>query len=92
MKKLWPGLKDKTIDAVYDCLKGVTQTRQDDLGDWKNLAQTYILGRKSNKVPSSSTDTTGDNVGDVNYDASYLYICINNTGTAAWRRVALSTW
>ncbi len=39
------------------------------------------------KTPSSASGT--GNVGDICWDASYIYIC---TATNTWKRVAIATW
>jgi hypothetical protein len=45
------------------------------------------------KVPSSSSDVAATDVlGDVNFTASYMYVLIDNAGTPAWRRAALSSF
>jgi hypothetical protein len=70
----------------------VTRFRQYDVADFNNLSNVFMSGRKVGKIPTSSTDITdGDRVGDFNYNASYLYLCVDNTG-AAWRRISLGVW
>ena len=54
------------------------------------LSLTYL--RKSNKVPTNSADTTGDKLGDFNYDSAYLYVVVDNAGTLEWRRATLSSF
>lgn len=73
-------------------MRQVTELRNQDVADWNNLPELYMRGRKVDKVPSASTDTTGNQKGDFNYDASYLYICVDNSGTLSWRRASLSSW
>jgi len=41
----------------------------------------------TSRTPSSSTAT--GNTGEICWDASYLYVCVN---TNTWRRIAHSTW
>lgn len=90
--KLLP-FTDKTIKEIYETLKFIIQERKSDIRDNSNLTNIFVSGRKSGKIPSSSTDITADDkVGDINYDVNYLYICVDNSGTAVWRRVALTAW
>jgi len=77
---------------VLDFCKDVARKRQEDVKAFDNLKEVFVRGRKTDKVPTSSSDTTGDRVGDVNYTATYLYICVDNAGTAAWRRVAIGSF
>lgn len=77
---------------LVDFCKNVARKRQDDIAAWNNLSSVFILGRKVDKVPTGSTDTTDSHVGDFNATASYLYVCVDNTGTAEWRRVAIGSW
>jgi hypothetical protein len=75
-----------------DVLRSIARERLNDLVEWDNLPERFMRGRKVSKVPSASTDTTGSREGDINYDASYLYICVNNAGTLVWRRIASAAW
>lgn len=73
-------------------LRYISKERKNDIRDFISLKDVFISGRKVDKIPTGSSDiSTSDRVGDFNYDASYLYLCIDNSG-AAWRRVSLSTW
>ncbi len=70
----------------------IQRLRQSDISDFDNLVNRFMSGRKVGKIPSASNDvSTSDRVGDFNYDASYLYILIDNGG-AAWRRASLGSW
>jgi len=78
--------------AIADFCRDIARIRQEDIDDFNNLTNVFIRGRKVGKIPTSSVDiSVTDRVGDFNYDANYLYICVNDT-TAAWRRVALESW
>ncbi len=78
---------------IADTLREITRIRGEDIGDWDDLSNRYMRGRKVEKVPSSSADVaTTDREGDFNYSASFFYLCVNNAGTIAWRRIALTTW
>lgn len=88
----YPRLLAPTMSALQDAFKQIGQLRDRDIVEFNNLANRFLAGRKVGKVPANSLDTAGNRVGDFNYDASYLYVCVDNAGTAAWRRVALSSW
>ena len=45
------------------------------------------LRLRTSRTPSSATDT--GNQGDIAWDSSYIYICID---TNTWKRTAISTW
>lgn len=91
--KLYPILKDATVNGIFEWLKYVVRARTDDVQEFNNLPNIFISGRKVGKIPSASNDTTPeDKIGDVNYSATFLYILVDNSGTATWRRVALSSW
>lgn len=90
MMKIWPTIASR--DELLEFCKDITRLRRQDVAEFNNLPNVFIEGRKVGKIPTGSSDTTGDRVGDFNYDASYIYICVNNGGTAAWRRVAIGSW
>lgn len=80
-------------EQLVDFAKDVARKRQEDIVEFNNLPNVFISGRKVAKVPTGSADVApSDRIGDLNYDASYLYICVDDGGTAAWRRVALGSW
>lgn len=81
-----------TLADVIAFCQDVTRKRKDDIGEVDNFANIFISGRKVAKVPTASTDTIDSRVGDFNYDAAYLYVCVDVAGSAAWRRVALGSW
>lgn len=71
----------------------IQRMREKDISDFNNLSAIFMKGRKVGKIPTASIDiATTDRVGDFNYTASYLYIVIDNAGTAAWRRISLGVW
>lgn len=81
------------IQDVGKILREVVRMREEDIGDFDNLQNIFMRGRKVGKTPTSSTDTAvTDREGDFNYSATYFYLCINNAGTIAWRRIALAVW
>lgn len=83
----------KTIESIYESLRIITRLRNEDIVDRNTFPAIFMTGRKVGKVPTSSTDVAAtDRVGDFNYDASYFYILVNNSGTPAWRRATMGTW
>lgn len=90
--KSYPKIKLQTLGDVIEILNDITKERKTDVSEFNNLKNTFISGRKVGKIPTGAADVAAtDRVGDFNYDASYLYLCVDNSG-AAWRRVALSSW
>lgn len=90
--KLYPSLKDFK-NSVTEVIDFITRERVNDKRDWENLPSRFLLARKVSRIPSSSADViTGDRPDDMNWDTSYLYILIDNAGTATWRRVALGSF
>lgn len=91
--RTYPTLVDKSLNGVVAVLQFITRQRMEDVNEYNNLNQRFILGRKVGKVPSASADVSdGDKVGDFNVTASYAYFLIDNAGTAEWRRVAVGSW
>lgn len=90
--RIWPSLRHKTIEGISIVLDYMISERQADRREWLDLPNQYMSGRKVGKVPSSSTDTADSRIGDFNHDGSYLYICVDNSGSAVWRRISLSSW
>jgi hypothetical protein len=87
--KSWPNFVE---DKVNDFIKFIVRERKNDAQLFNSLPQNYILGRKVGKIPSASNDVTADDrLGDINYDADYIYILIDDSG-AAWRRASLGSW
>lgn len=86
----WPS---ETLEDVKKQLHQITNTRKDDIITISQITSSFISGRRVGKVPSASADVdTSDKVGDVNYDANYFYILIDNAGTPEWRRASLGAW
>ena len=90
----FPSVFDETIDGIINFLKQVIRLRNDDVTDFNNLNDIFMSGRKVNKIPLSSSDVVigEDRAGDFNYNASYLFLLVNNSGTLVWRRVTLSSF
>lgn len=90
--KPFPKLQDNTLTEVINVIQYILKERRNDVSDFDNLKNVFISGRKVGKIPTGSSDISDtDRLGDYNYDADYLYLCIDDSG-AAWRRVALTTW
>ena len=89
----FPRLGHKTPSDIINTLDFIVKVRKDDVADFNNLKNVFISGRKVAKIPAGASDiVVTDTVGDFNYDTSYIYICVDNSGTAEWRRVAISSW
>lgn len=91
--KDFPSIQPRTLQDVIDVLRYITKERPNDIKDYINLNNRFISGRKVAKIPSGASDISSDDrVGDFSFDSSYVYVCIDNSGTAEWRRTALSSW
>ena len=76
-----------------EALRTILHERRKDVKDFDELKNRFISVRKSGKIPTGSSDIDAkDAVGDMNYDANYLYLCVNDSGLAKWRRIPLTTW
>lgn len=91
--KDYPYYPAEDLDDAKDQLRQICNVRKDDIAQISNLTNIFFSGRKVGKIPSGSSDVdAADRVGDINYDANYLYILIDNAGTAEWRRATLGAW
>lgn len=91
--KEYPQFNSGVQADIESLLRFIVRERRTDIKFFDNLNNTFMRGRKVAKIPSGASDIgAADRVGDFNYSASYLYICVDNSGTAEWRRVALSSW
>lgn len=63
-------------------------------GTGKVVVETDSVTIQSSKTPASATGASGDTMGMVAWDASYIYVCTANYdgSTAIWRRSAISAW
>lgn len=91
MRDQYKNLPTSPNDAdIVQWLRNATRQRQFDLDDYQDQVSNnpYIY-----PVPSSSSDLVGtEKVGDIAADASYFYVVVDNAGTLAWRRVAISSF
>lgn len=89
----YPNVVKEDLPSIKNVLDFIVRLRKQDVIDFNNLPSVFMSGRKVGKVPSSSTDIVAtDKVGDFNYSTSFLYICVNNAGTAVWRRFTAGSW
>lgn len=78
-------------DLAVFC-REAARLREQDVEQFSNLSNVFMSGRKVGKIPTGSSDVAAtDRIGDFNYDANYLYLCVDNSG-ATWRRVTLGSW
>lgn len=86
----WPA---ESLPDVRQQMREIANIRKDDITQFANLPSVFIAGRKVGRVPTGSADVLAtDRVGDVNWTTGFLYILVDNAGTATWRRVALASW
>jgi hypothetical protein len=90
--KPYPTNSPKTLDGVWNALLQITRLRPQDAAVISNLPNQFILGRKVNTIPSSSTPSSGDQIGDFNTTTTFAYFCVNNAGSAQWVRAVVSTF
>jgi hypothetical protein len=91
--KPYPKFAPESLEDVKTIIMRILDNRPLDIAEFTNLNNVFIAGRKSGKIPSGSADIAiSDRVGDISYDANYLYIVIDDAGSAEWRRVALASW
>jgi hypothetical protein len=86
-------LDRNTAMEIFLSLQDIISARNSDVLAFNGLETLLNSLRKTNRLPTSSTDTTpNDLVGDFNYDEDYFYLAVNNAGVVAWRRIALGVW
>jgi len=91
--KQWPALLNDDPEAQNTLLRFMIKERINDTNDFLNLKNVFMSGRKVARIPTGAADIIdGDRTGDFNTTATYLYVIIENAGTAEWRRTALSTF
>jgi len=90
MKDYPKHLNESDVSSV---LRYIIQQRRTDVSDFNNLNNRFISGRKVGKIPTGAADVANtDRIGDFNYTDEYIYICVDNSGTAVWRRASLASW
>lgn len=89
----YPKIKINTMQDMRVVLERIVELRDEDVSYFSNLNQFYVSGRLVQRVPTSSSNVlAGDNVGDISFTSTYLYVLQNVLGTPAWLRAALSTF
>jgi len=81
-----------TNEELLNSYKEVQRLREaEDIPDFTNLNQVFVSGRSTTRIPSSPTDVlSGDNVGDVANDGSFVYTLLDiGGGTLRWDRRAI---
>ena len=90
---LYPETK-KDSDVVKN-LQEIERIREEDIANFQNLNQRFVLGRgllTGRAAPANATDVLAtDQEGDIVNDATYEYKLLNISGTLKWDRRALST-
>lgn len=88
--KPYPVNIPKTLEGVWNALLQITRLRSQDAGVIGNLPNQFILGRKVNTIPGSSTVAAGDQIGDVNFTKDFAYFCVSDgSGGAVWRQITM---
>lgn len=83
------------VKACADALNVISRLRDEDIKDRNTFPVIFVSGRTVRKIPTSSTDIAAtDRVGDISFavDGSFVYYCVDVSGAAKWRRIALVTW
>lgn len=89
----YPFVNGEDQKSIMNLIRFIVKERKTDVNDFFNLKNVFISGRKVAKIPTGASDITiADRIGDFNYDTSYIYIVVDNAGTAEWRRAALASW
>lgn len=93
---LYPEVRDES--DILDALIEIVRLREtEDLSDFENLTQRFVLGRgiytrRAAGPPSSSNDVLAtDNEGDIVNDATYEYKLLDISGALLWDRRLLDT-
>lgn len=89
MPEQFPTLLEMNADELLRELPRLWNELVDELDNQPNV---FLRGRKVDRIPSSSADVLAtDQENDFNWDASHIYVLIDNSGLS-WRRTALSTF
>ena len=91
--KPYPALQNDSNATLKGFCDFVQRERINDVNDRNSFPQQFIGGRRTARVPSSSTDVENtDAVGDVCITSTYVYFLINASGTIEWVRLAVGTF
>lgn len=89
----YPYWDAENLEQIKTQMRLITNIRKDDITLVQTFPSVFVMGRSVGKIPTSSADVAAtDKIGDQSYDADYWYILVNDSGSAAWRRVALGSW
>ena len=93
-ESLYPYVRDEK--DVVSALQEISRIREDeDIGDFTNLNNRFVLGRgrfTTRSAPSSATDVLAtDSEGDIVNDATYEYKLLDISATLKWDRRTLDT-
>lgn len=89
----YPFVFKNTLTDIAEVLRKIIQCRKDDINDYNNLPQRFVMGRLVPKLPTSSSDVDPtDKLGDIHYEDDFGYILIDNSGTLEWRRYAIGVF
>jgi len=82
---------------TVDILSKICNIRKDDIATIQNLPNVTVSGRTVTKIPTSSTDVSGnDKIGDINFATDggneYMYVLMDIGGAGEWRRVQLNSF
>ena len=89
----YPFFEREDLKSISNIIRFVIKERKNDVNDFFNLKNIFMSGRKVGKIPTGASDINiADRLGDFNYDTSYIYIVVDNAGTAEWRRASLASW
>ena len=91
MKDSFPNFSNTSyFSTIEEWTNRLVEIREEDITEFTNLDQKFILGRKVERFPTSSADVIPtDNIGDFNYDDQYMYLLVD-FGGPTWRRAALA--
>lgn len=90
--KQYPSIDLKVLEDVISLLEYVRNERKNDVKDFDNIQNRFMSGRKVGTIPTGAATSSDERVGDFSYDENYLYLVVNNSGTAEWRRIAYTAW
>ena len=88
------GTDEEILRNIYDFCLEIARIREfEDIGQFTNLNQQFVAGRKTTRIPTGNSDVVAsDNVGDVTNDGTYEYKLLDlGGGTLRWDRRLLDT-
>lgn len=90
----YPDVRDEK--DILEALQEIVRIRdEEDISDFSNLPNRFVLGRgrfTSRSAPANATDVAAtDEEGDIVNDATYEYKLLNISGTLKWDRRTLDT-